>query len=180
RAIAVRTYGHRRKDDCADIQILTSFGESSAAMISEVTKIKPLGKTPLSGSITAAAKDVAGKEGQDNTIILITDGEETCNADPCAAAKTAHEGGVKVKINVIGFKIEAKERAQLECIAKAGGGKYVSANDAKELAAATKEVAPVPLNSPPPLPAATANPASDNILAVPNGGQLLIAPSDEW
>lgn len=178
--VAVRAYGHRKKDDCADLELIANFGESRSAIPAKVNNLKPLGKTPLSGSISASAKDFAGKEGQENTVILITDGEETCNADPCAAAKTAHEGGVKVKINVIGFKIEPKERAQLECIANAGGGKYVSANDAGELAAATKQVAAPVVASPEPAPAATANPASDNILAISNGGQLLVAPGDWW
>jgi hypothetical protein len=178
--VAVRTYGHRKKDDCSDIQLLTNFSDQRLASFSEVIRVNPLGKTPLTGSIKAAAKDFVGKEGQDNSIILITDGEETCGGDPCAAAKAAHESGIKVKINVIGFKIEPKERAQLECIANAGGGKYVSANDAAELTAATQQVAQVESAPPPPAPAATANPLSDNILAVQNGGQLLVAPSDTW
>lgn len=179
--VAVRAYGHHRKDDCNDIELVANFGEARSAIPAKVGGLKPLGKTPLSSSIGAAAKDFAGKEGQDNTVILITDGEETCNADPCAAARLAHESGVKVKINVIGFKIEPKERAQLECIANAGGGKYVSANDAKELTAATQQVAlAAPATPAAPPPAATANPVTDNLLAVQNGGQLLVAPGDGW
>jgi Mg-chelatase subunit ChlD len=178
--VSVRAYGHRRKDDCADIELISNFGEPRSAVPARVKSLKPLGKTPLSNSIAAAAKDFAGREGQNNTIILITDGEETCNADPCAAAKLAHESGVKVKINVIGFKIDPKERAQLECIANAGGGKYVSANDAAELTAATQQVARVESTPPPAAPAATANPQDNNILAQANGGQVLIAPNDLW
>ena len=182
--VAVRAYGHRKKDDCADIELIGSFGEARSSIPAKVNALKPLGKTPLSNSIAAAAKDFLGKEGQENTVILITDGEETCNADPCAAAKLAHESGVKVKINVIGFKIEAKERAQLECIANAGGGKYVSANDAAELTAATKQVAQVEATPPPPpptvAPTPTPTPPDDNILAQANGGQLLVAPDDSW
>src|ERR1041385_5694085 len=179
--VAVRAYGHRKKDDCSDIELIANFGEARSGIPARVNALKPLGKTPLSGSINASAKDFVGKEGQENTVILITDGEETRNADPCAAAKVAHESGIKVKINVIGFKIEAKERAQLECIANAGGGKYVSANDAAELTAATQQVAAPVIAAPPsPPPAATANPIPDSILSVQNGGQLLVAPSDGW
>ena len=179
--VAVRAYGHRSRKDCADIELLADFSEPRTAIPAKVNTLKPLGMTPLSSSIEQAAKDFAGKEAQNNTIILITDGEETCHADPCAAAKVAHESGVKVKINVIGFKIEAKERAQLECIANAGGGKYVGANDASELTAATQQVAAAPVvSNPEPPPAATANPADDNILAQANGGQVVVAPNDLW
>ncbi len=178
--VSVRAYGHRKKDDCNDIELISGFAEPRTGLAAKINSLKPLGKTPLSNSITAAAKDFAGTAGHDNTIILITDGEETCNADPCAAAKLAHESGVKVKINVIGFKIDPKERAQLECIANAGGGKYVSANDAAELAAATKQVAAPVISNPAPAPAATANPEDDNILAQAHGGQVLVAPNDEW
>ena len=175
--VAVRAYGHHKKDDCSDIELLSGFGEARSEVPAKISSLKPLGKTPLSASIAAAAKHFTGLEGQDNTIILITDGEETCNADPCATAKLAHESGIKVKINVIGFKIDPKERAQLECIANAGGGKYVSANDAAELTAATQQVAQVKAA---PAPAATANPQDNNILAQANGGQVLIAPNDLW
>ena len=181
--VAVRAYGHRKNGDCGDIQLIANFGETRASISSKVNLLKPVGKTPLAASIELAAKDFAGREGQDNTIILITDGEETCGGNPCEVAKVAHQGGVKVKINVIGFKIEPKERAQLECIAEAGGGKYVSANDARELAEATKQVAPVEPTSPAPTtpPPATPAPTPDrNILAAANGGQLLVAPNDTW
>jgi von Willebrand factor type A domain/Sad1 / UNC-like C-terminal len=182
--VAVRTYGHRRKDDCSDIQLLTNFSDQRLASFGEVIRVNPLGKTPLTGSIKEAAKDFAGKEGQDNSIILITDGEETCGGDPCAAAKAAHESGIKVKINVIGFKIEPKERAQLECIANTGGGKYVSANDAAELTAATQQVAlEAPAVSTPAQPTPTPSPTPPsrfNLLAQSNGGQVLVAPNEGW
>jgi hypothetical protein len=185
--IAIRTYGHRRKDDCRDIELIVPFGKRDLSNFSAVINLKCIGKTPLAAAITAAAQDFAGKEGQENSIILITDGEETCGGDPCKAAKEAHRSGIKVKIDVIGFKIEARERAQLECIAREGGGKYIAANNAKELVAATQQVAaapavaaePKPAPAPPP-PPMTANPKDKNILAQANGGQLLIAPSDAW
>jgi hypothetical protein len=118
--------------------------------------------------------------------VLITDGEETCHGNPCEVAKMAHQAGIKVKINVIGFKVDPKERAQLECIAEQGGGRYVAAANATELGAATTQVtavaaaAPAAIATAPP-PAATPAPMPDrNILAAANGGQLLVAPNDTW
>jgi hypothetical protein len=184
--IAVRAYGHRRKGDCGDIQLIANFGEARASISSKVNVLQPLGQTPLAASIELAAKDFSGREGQDNTLVLITDGEETCHGNPCEVAKMAHQAGIKVKINVIGFKVDPKERAQLECIAEQGGGRYVAAANATELSAATTQVtavaavAPTAIATVPP-PAATPAPTPDrNILAAANGGQLLVAPSDGW
>jgi Mg-chelatase subunit ChlD len=188
--VAVRAYGHRSKKDCADIELLANFGEQRITIPAKVNTLKPLGMTPLASSIAEAANDFSGREGQDNSVILITDGIETCEGDPCGAAAGAHQAGVKVKINVIGFKIDPKERVQLECIAREGGGKYVSANDAKELTAATQQVAAPLISNPPPAPAATGVPVvatptpppppPPDILAQSAGGQVVVAPNDLW
>jgi Ca-activated chloride channel homolog len=80
--------------------------------------------TPMAASLQAAPRDSAGKKGQNNIIILLTDGEEDCNGDPCAAAKAVREAGIHLQVNVTGFNVMDKERPQLQCIADAGGGKY--------------------------------------------------------
>jgi Ca-activated chloride channel family protein len=92
--IAVRAYGHRRKGDCRDIELIAKFGEARAAMSSKVNVLQPLGQTPLAASIEEAAKDFAGHEGDENTVVLITDGAETCKGKPCEAAKVAHQAGL--------------------------------------------------------------------------------------
>ncbi len=164
--VAVRTYGRRQpsnKRDCSDMELLTPFGPNSAQrVLPGVNSLRPNGMTPIAASLQAAAGDFAGKEGQNNIIVLLTDGEEDCNGDPCAAAKAAHDAGVHLQINVIGFNVKNTERSQLRCIAKAGGGNYYDAHDAAELKVATSEVkqtivAPTPA-PPPPSPSATPTP----------------------
>ena len=59
--ISVRAYGHRRKGDCGDIQLIANFGETRASISSKVNLLKPLGQTPLAASIESAAKDFAGR-----------------------------------------------------------------------------------------------------------------------
>jgi len=191
-SIAVRTYGRRRKGDCKDIELIANFGDSHESILSKVDQLKPLGMTPLAASIELAAKDFTGHEGQDNILVMITDGAETCGGDPCHASKVAHEAGIKVKINVIGFKTEKSERMQLQCIADEGGGVFIEADNAKELGAATAQVtqtappatpaptlAPTPVPTPRPTP--TPTPVPDrNILAAAKGGQLLVVPNDSW
>lgn len=139
--VAVRTYGHRRKDDCNDIELLAPLGpKGSAPLDAKVKALRPLGMTPLAASLEAAGKDFAGREGQRNVILLVTDGEETCKGDPCAVAQRLRQAGIQVETNVIGFDVKASERKQLECIARDGGGKYYHAANAKEFQLAAAEV----------------------------------------
>jgi von Willebrand factor type A domain len=72
-------------------------------------------------------------EGQHNMIILVSDGKETCQGDPCAVARSLHQAGIQVEINVVGFDVTADERQQLECIADAGGGKYFDARNTAQM-----------------------------------------------
>jgi hypothetical protein len=145
--LAVRAYGHRRKDDCNDLELLTPFGSKNGTQITKtIQTLKPVGMTPITAALEAAGQDFAGREGQRNVIILVSDGKETCPGDPCAVARRLHEAGIQVQINVVGFDATAEERQQLECIAEAGGGKYYNADTAKELqgalAALQTQVAP--------------------------------------
>ena len=124
--IAVRTYGRQQpsaKRDCGDMDLMIPFGPNTAdRVLPGVKALKPNGITPIAASLQAAAKDFAGKEGQNNIIVLLSDGEEDCNGDPCAAAKAVHEAGIHLQVNVIGLHVQPKERTQLQCVADAGGG----------------------------------------------------------
>jgi len=183
--IAVRTYGRQhpaRERDCADLELMTAFGaNTSERILPGVNGLKPNGMTPIAASLQAAAKDFAGKESQNNIIVLLTDGEEDCNGDPCAASKAVHDAGIHLQVNVIGFHVTDKERPQLQCIANAGGGKYYDAANASELKLAASEVEErIVAPAPAPTPQATPNPSGMNLLSPTNGGEVLVAPNDGW
>jgi hypothetical protein len=140
----VRTYGRQKSyqaRDCTDMELMTPFGPNTPSrVLPGVQALRPNGMTPIAASLQEAAKDFSGKEGQNNIIVLLSDGEEDCNGDPCAAAKTIHDAGIHLQVNVIGFHVGPKERMQLQCVAKAGGGKYYDAANAGELKVAASEV----------------------------------------
>ena len=80
------TYGHRRKGDCKDIELLIPPGpHNPATMKAKVAELSAKGKTPLSGSLRMAAKTLRSTE-EAASVILITDGLETCDSDPCQVA----------------------------------------------------------------------------------------------
>ncbi len=137
--IGLISYGHRKEGDCSDIETLASLGSSKDSVISAVQSINPKGKTPLTKSIQIAAEQLKNRDAP-TSIVVISDGKESCNADPCEAVKAVRKAGVNVKVHVIGFDVKGDEAKQLQCIASNGGGKYFAANNAGELAKGFAEV----------------------------------------
>ncbi len=133
-------YGHRKKGDCADVEVLVAPGSSDRdGLLKKVQALSPKGKTPIADSIKQTAELLKTKENE-TTIVLVSDGIETCNADPCGVVKALKASGVKFVLHVVGFDVDAGGKAQLECLANAGGGKYFSAGDAAGLLAALEAV----------------------------------------
>jgi Tol biopolymer transport system component len=137
--LGITAYGHREKGNCEDIEAVVPVGEvNPEAIISVVNNIDPKGKTPLSAAVRFAADNLKYIEDK-ATIILISDGKETCDIDPCALAKELEEKGVDFTAHVIGFDVTKDERAQLSCLAKNTGGKFYSAKNAQELHSAMSQ-----------------------------------------
>jgi len=138
--LGLLAYGHRRKGDCSDIQTLVPVGKlTNKEVIKQVNKISPKGKTPISASIKKAANELKFTE-DTATVILISDGKETCQADPCKTAAELEKLGVNFTAHVIGFDVDKETRKQLKCIADNTGGLYFSADNAKELNEALQQV----------------------------------------
>lgn len=137
--LAFRAYGHQSptaKHDCQDTQLLEGFApaaQNGAQIVQKAQALPAQGYTPITHVLGLAAKDFpAGSQGE-KVIILVSDGKETCPGDPCATAKALHEVD-KVVIHTVGLGVDAATKSQLECIARAAGGKYFPAGSAEELA----------------------------------------------
>ncbi len=126
-------YGHRSEGDCRDIETLLEPGPlDRAGFIKTINGIRPKGKTPISAAIQHAA-DLLSYRDNPATVVLISDGLETCQADPCALAEQLARQGVKFTTHVVGFDLEDKAHANLACIAENTGGVFVPAQNAAEL-----------------------------------------------
>ncbi len=76
------TYGHRRKGDCDDIEVMVPLGAGNQeAVIQQIQSISPKGKTPITKSIELAAQQLETIE-EETEIVLVSDGLETCEGDP--------------------------------------------------------------------------------------------------
>ena len=91
--LGLTAYGHRTEGDCSDIETLVAPAPGTAPqIIASVNGINPRGKTPMTDAVIAAAEALGYREGP-ATVILVSDGIETCNPDPCAAARALEAGG---------------------------------------------------------------------------------------
>ena len=138
--MGLAAYGHRKQKDCTDVEILIPPGsQDTKALLDRIASLKPLGMTPISLAITQVADSLKGKT-VETTIVLVSDGVETCAGDPCGVVRALKQSGVKFVMHVVGFAVTLKDKDQLECIAREGGGMYFSAQDADSLLAALEAV----------------------------------------
>lgn len=158
--LGLTVYGHRTKGACDDIEDVIPVGPVDPARLkAAVGKISPKGKTPLTAAVRRAAEALKYTENA-ATVILVSDGEETCDLDPCAIASELEAQGVAFTAHVIGFDIrDAAAKAQLKCIADNTGGTFVLADDAASLQNALTAVAAATAAPPPAPPPAPAPPA---------------------
>ncbi|MDQ0473130.1 vWA domain-containing protein [Labrys wisconsinensis] len=150
-------YGHRRKGDCGDIEVVKPVGPvDPAALMATVGAISPKGRTPMTQAVRVAADQLAGVEGP-ASVILVSDGLETCQADPCAVAAELKARDIGLTVHTVGFDIQDPDATnQLACMAEKTGGLALTAANAGELVAAIQKavaVAQAPAApAPPPAP----------------------------
>ncbi|MFZ7112281.1 MAG: vWA domain-containing protein [Desulfatiglandales bacterium] len=138
--VGLTVYGHRKKGDCSDIEVVVEPGsDDRMRVVDTVNAINPKGMTPIADSITMVVDKLKGREAE-TTIILVSDGEETCHDDPCGVVKALKESGIRFILHVVGFDVTAGQRAQLQCLSDAAGGTYFDAGDADSLLAALTTV----------------------------------------
>ncbi len=154
--ISLVAYGHRSAGDCGDIEVMAGLGQADKAqLLAQLDGLQPKGKTPISAALVTAG-NVFPTNDAVNQIVLISDGIETCEGDPCQTAQKLAMAGAETRVHAIGFDVDASARAQLECIAKAGKGVYLDASNASGLNDALAEVTRVAATvvAPPPPPPA--------------------------
>ena len=132
-------FGHRRKGDCTDLEVVAPVGSDRAELAKTIKGVKPKGETPLAEAVKLAIDEVKGYEGE-ASVVVVSDGKDECGGDPCAATREAIPSGVKLRIHVVGFDVTPDEAEQLQCVARAGNGKYFSAKNASQLGRALQEV----------------------------------------
>jgi Ca-activated chloride channel family protein len=149
--IGLVVYGHRRKGDCKDIETLIPIAKGAGPkIIATVNNINPKGKTPLSHAVKHAAQELKHTEMR-ATVVLVSDGVETCNANPCEIGKELAMSGVDFTAHVIGFDVKGEDQAGLKCLAANTGGIFLPAANAGELREAFTQAAAIAKKAPKPV-----------------------------
>nr|MDQ3101835.1 VWA domain-containing protein [Bacteroidota bacterium] len=126
--LALRLYGHQTpikpgQQDCDDTRLEVPFSKNSIPDIrSTLRSVRCLGTTPIARSLEKAASDFptgnvrSGDRKVRNVIILITDGIEACDEDPCAVSRALQAKGIVLKPFVIGVGLEEADKYNLQCV----------------------------------------------------------------
>ncbi len=142
--VGLIAYGHRREGDCDDIESIVPIGPLDASALgTKIDTLNAKGKTPTTKAVQQAI-DALKTRDRVSTVILVSDGIETCGGDPCAAVRAAKTAGVEFVMHVVGFDMGDADVSQLECAAQAAGGLYFDARNAEELAGALDDAIEAP------------------------------------
>jgi len=142
--LALRVYGHQKSyppQDCNDTRLEVPFGENNSAKIVNILKtIVPKGTTPIAYALERSENDFPECDNCRNIIVLITDGIEECEGDPCAVSRALQKNGVALKPFIIGIGRDFKDA--FECV-----GTYFDASSERAFQTALNVVISQALNS---------------------------------
>ncbi|CAN5315748.1 VWA domain-containing protein [soil metagenome] len=135
--VGLRVYGSRIPNgagSCQDSELVVPVERrDTAALNRALDRARPLGNTPIAYSLRKAAQDLPDEGSR--TIVLVSDGEESCGGNPCQVSRELAQQGLDLHVDVVGFQVDDAARNQLTCIAQAGRGTFYDAPDARTLVA---------------------------------------------
>ena len=146
--IGLRVYGHQKSyppQDCNDTRLEVDFGSSDIVVDRIKAKLKMIrarGTTPIANSLEKGAYDFPKNTNSRNIIILITDGIEECNMNPCSVSRLLQRGGIILKPFVIGIGLDESYKKTFDCV-----GTYYDASKEKDFETVLEVVISHILNS---------------------------------
>jgi Ca-activated chloride channel family protein len=136
--LALRVYGHqyhRKYQRCDDSKLEVPFGKDNhTQLIQKLNQVNPQGTTPLAYSLEQAVDDFPEDENARNIIIIITDGIESCDGDPCQVSLKLQKQNIFLKPFIIGIGMEKSFDEQFGCM-----GQYFDAENIAGFRAALKK-----------------------------------------
>jgi hypothetical protein len=116
-------------DECPTARNLGRYAPSQRSqMVSRLGGLSPRQGTPLADGIFEAGQLVDGVN-KESTILLVSDGGESCGGDPCMVARDLARRKPHLKINVV----DIGGTGAAACVAEATGGKVFTVSNISEL-----------------------------------------------
>lgn len=153
RRLGLIVYGPGGADMCSGLDLRFAPTQSAASrIINAVNRLEPDGSTALTAAVEMAAQ-VLDYKARPATIVLVTDGKETCGGTPCQLAAELAADGLDITVHVIGFQVRgdyfswqsqgetdySEAETVSRCLADRTGGKYVGAETVEELVTAFRQ-----------------------------------------
>jgi Mg-chelatase subunit ChlD len=98
------------------------------ALRAQIGSLSPDEGTPLADGVRQAGALLDGRN-KESLMVVISDGEESCNGDPCAVARQLAQSKPNLKINVV----DILGTGAGNCLAKATGGQVFTARNVDEM-----------------------------------------------
>lgn len=166
RNLGLLIYGPGERDGCSNLDLrFAPRPQAAAEIVASVDSLKPGGMTPLTDGVRTAA-NVLDYKNRPATVVLVTDGNETCGGTPCAMSRALKAQARDLTIHVIGFRVRSDpfswdnpEQVNYDgdtvakCLADNTGGLYVGAETLGDLVSAlTKTLGCALIGAATPLP----------------------------
>ena len=123
--LALRCYGHqtpfRPNRNCQDSKLEVPFDEAAInckKIKDRINRLQPTGTTPIAYSLGESANDFPPCDNCRNIVILITDGIEECDGDPCAVSLALQKKGVFLRPFIIGVGLDIQFADVFGCMGK--------------------------------------------------------------
>jgi hypothetical protein len=137
---SLRVFGHQstvEENNCYDTKNEVPFAKyNETQMALRLSAIRPLGVTPIAFSLVQAAdQDLVQPDRNAYSIILITDGGESCGGDICAVMKSLIAKKVYFRPYIIGLEDDATLKMIYSCM-----GDYLQVTHEDDISRALKTI----------------------------------------
>jgi Ca-activated chloride channel family protein len=133
RQLGLMVYGPGKGSVCENISLrVAPAPDNASAILAEIDNLVTRGETPLTRAVADAAAQLDYRN-KPAVIVLLTDGDENCNGDPCATGRALKEGAYDLTIHVVSFRVGTTPRFRAACLAEETGGLFVPTNTLDEL-----------------------------------------------
>jgi Ca-activated chloride channel family protein len=152
RKVGLITYGPGPYGQCNVDLAFPPIPNATDRIMSTVNALNPAGKTPLVAAVKQAA-EVLDYKTEKGVIVLVTDGEETCGGAPCELGQWLKANSRALTVHVIGYQLTgfswtgAQSILDVECLAQATGGLYITAKNRGDLIKAFEKTLGCPMMS---------------------------------
>ena len=123
--LALRCYGHttffRPERNCKDTKLEVPFANAKTnteKIKQRILRLEPLGTTPIAYSLGESVNDFTPCNNCRNIVILITDGIEECEGNPCEVSAAMQKKGIFLRPFVIGVGLDVKFADVFACMGK--------------------------------------------------------------